>query len=340
MAPAPPATQDAAPPPPLDRQAIARLADRDPRVREQAALDLSVMRDRRAVELLVPLLGDADEGVRGAVRVYLAENGRVAVEPLITALQHADPRVRAGAAGALFSARDPRAIAPLVGLLQDPEPTVRASAVSSLSYSDDPRAADAIVGALDDPRPEVRRAAIAATRDPRALPHVLDHLDGRDQMTALEALVRIHDVRAVAPLIRLLKTARDDYTRQRVSHALAAQGEHALPPLQSALERGGDKLRRDAARALAGIKAPAAGNALLAALQKQDLAAVAGGAEWLCRQRDARPDPVLIAALDRHGDVELAGTLLNCGTYELREAAATWAERRGYEVQTMMVPRQ
>jgi HEAT repeat protein len=338
IAPAPLALADAAPP--LDPRAIAQLSDPDPEVRKQGATSLWAKLDRRAVELLIPLLADPDEGVRATIAIHLWDSGQEAAEPLIAALQHADPRVRAGAARALSRVRDARAVAPLAALIQDPEASVRASAVATLGHYEDPRAADAIIEALDDPAPDVRRAAVYATRDPRALPHVLELLDGRDQMMALEALGRIHDPRAVEPLMRLLKT-EDAFTRQQVSVALAAQGEHALPRLQSALETGGDKLRRDAARALAGIKAPAAGQSLLAALQKQDLAAVAGGAQWLCRQRDAKPDPVLLAALSRHGDVELAGTLLNCGGASvLYEAAAKWAERRGYDIKTTWVTRE
>jgi HEAT repeat protein len=77
------------------------LTDGDRAVRAKAASGLGKLKAAGAVDLLVRSLGDKDSQVAGAASTALWRIGEPAIEPLIRALGHEDPVVRAGAARTL-----------------------------------------------------------------------------------------------------------------------------------------------------------------------------------------------------------------------------------------------
>jgi HEAT repeat protein len=86
--------------------------------RHYAVYLLGQLRDRRAVDLLIPLLGDAD--IDYEVAWVLGELGDTrAVAPLIAALENPDAHVRATAINALVKLQAVEALPKLRGLLSD-----------------------------------------------------------------------------------------------------------------------------------------------------------------------------------------------------------------------------
>lgn len=96
----------------------------------------------RAEELLALIAPVGTEGViaeleagaapRRAARVLASIKDTRALEPLIEALLHRDPGVRANSAAALGELRDPAAVEPLIRATRDPDDVVRAEAGSAL----------------------------------------------------------------------------------------------------------------------------------------------------------------------------------------------------------------
>ena len=108
----------------------------------------------RAEDFLLWLGDDAAHAVKGVVRrsakprraVWILGQigGAVAVEPLIGALEHSDPRTREEACAALGDLRDPISIEPLLRATHDSEHIVRVKAAAAL----DSIGAVALVAAL------------------------------------------------------------------------------------------------------------------------------------------------------------------------------------------------
>jgi hypothetical protein len=97
---------------------IARLGDRNPSVREDAAIKLANLKDRRALRPMTIALRDQDFSVRWRASSYFADVAGPAdtdlVEPLIYSLINLDSFVQKNAALALGEIKDPRAVAPLI----------------------------------------------------------------------------------------------------------------------------------------------------------------------------------------------------------------------------------
>jgi hypothetical protein len=118
-----------------------------------------------------------------------------AVEPLLAALQEAEPRrkyqrqeyvsFRQSAARALGAIGDARAVGGLIGMLNDKDWGTRSAAAEALGKIGDSQAVEPLLAALSDEYPSVRQCAI-------------------------KALVHLKDERAVRPLIQLLTDAYED----------------------------------------------------------------------------------------------------------------------------------
>lgn len=124
---------------------IDALGDRRRQVRWTAAMALGRIPDPRAAEPLIGLLNDRSQPTRldgydqtppayAQAADALVAIGQAAVEPLIAALRHDDPRIRGGAADVLGRIGDPRAIGRLRELAASASPDERASIV----WSDEP----------------------------------------------------------------------------------------------------------------------------------------------------------------------------------------------------------
>jgi HEAT repeat protein len=152
--------------------------------------------------------------------------------------------------------------------------------------------------------------------------------DERDD-AAETVLARIGDA-AVEPVMALLTS---EYWAKDV---LAGIGAAAVPALTSALNSDDRDMRFAAADALVQIqnKAPESVGALTADLDEENLKAVATNYAYYIRLGKAGSEEILVRALNKHGDKEMALDYLNCGNDTLDEAARKWADDHGYTVYT------
>jgi HEAT repeat protein len=156
------------------------------------AMEVLVRFGSLAVPSLIKLLQDIDEEVRNFSAVMLGDIcSRESVVPLIQVLRDKDVNVRHGAAEALGRIGDPAALVPLLELLKE-EFWVQYPAVT----------------------------ALAAMRDRRAVPHLLDLLGGElITVPAIEALGEIGDPRALIPLEAIL-AGEEDYLAGAAARAI------------------------------------------------------------------------------------------------------------------------
>ncbi len=164
------------------------LDDETAYIRCWAASTLGVSYNSQAIPPLLFALQDEDASVRGAAAwvLHWFPDPRV-VTALIAALRDADASVREYVVWALGRLGDPRAYEPVRDVLQDRTelPKVRQWAAQTLSGLGDHRAVEVLLKCLTEPTPEVRLGAVLG-------------------------LGRLHDVRAVPPLIALLQESTED----------------------------------------------------------------------------------------------------------------------------------
>ena len=299
---------------------------KDLNVRSGAAKALGEIKDVRAIDPLIAVLGDEDNAVEA-----LGKIGAPAVEPLIAALRDEDWYVRENAAEALGETKDARAVKPLIEALKDLN--IRSRAAEALGEIKDVRAIDPLIAALGDEEQYFRNnvaGALGKIGAPAVAPlmaalrgHVRENAVGalgkigapavapliaalKDEDTnvrrnAADALGEVNDVRAVEPLIEALK---DPNVRRNAADALGEiKDVRAIDPLIAALGDEERYFRNDAAGALGKIGAPAVGP-LIAALKSQYYHVRMGAAMALGEIGDSRATKVLVAALENR-DLEI-----------------------------------
>lgn len=200
---------------------IAALNDSDSSVRWSAVKALGKFNDWRALEPLLHLVhGDTDKEVRGAAVEALGDTPPQSVKMFIQMLERDDSYVRASAAKVLGKLKDIRAVHPLVAALRDKEDEVTKAAAEALGKIGTP-AVDALIAALKT----------EGTR-----------------LTAAEVLGQIGDVRAVEPLISLLKD-KNTLLRETAAGALrktgGADAEQALNQFAFAERKEQDKRKTE-----------------------------------------------------------------------------------------------
>jgi HEAT repeat protein len=155
------------------------------------AVQLLVRMAPASVEVLLSALEDDRAGHRAAVALAQIKDIR-ALEPLIEALEHDDPRARAASCATLGELRSPVAVEPLLRATQDPEIEVRARAGSAL---DQLGTVAVVVGISAILRPEIANALEAG---PAAAPELEPATEGSDP----------HNGRAVTSATTLERVAR------------------------------------------------------------------------------------------------------------------------------------
>jgi HEAT repeat protein len=149
--------------------------DQDGVVRWVAALALGELAEESAIPALVNALTDEDWNAASAAGKALVRIGKPAVGPLIERLLDPDYRVRRHAAQALSEIADSRATQPLIAALEDEDSWVRFSAAEGLGAigAGDNSVVDTLIRLLGDEDSEVRGVAVVALGklgNPRALP--------------------------------------------------------------------------------------------------------------------------------------------------------------------------
>ena len=196
-----------------------------------------------------------------AVRGFGAS--RDSVETLLRDLADDKAAVRADAAYDLSFLPSERSLPALVGAAADPDARVREIAASGLGRLGDDRGLGALGRLLGDPVPAVRSAAVDALVlfAGRAVPLLLDVVDrmtveepaGLRLESALRALGRVGDDRAVAPLSAALRGG-GSFARAAAARALGDLGlSLGIPALRGALADPVPEVREAAVRSIASI---------------------------------------------------------------------------------------
>jgi HEAT repeat protein len=261
--------------------------------------------DQRAIETVIAAFDSDDSGPQSSqLANRLAELGEPALAPLIDALTNPSVGIRRRALQALGWMRDEAALEALTGVLSgDEDEVIRAFAASFLAWSDDDRAVAPLIDALGDPSHGVREAAAGS-------------------------LGALADQRAVTPLAAVLQDPSMEVRTAALMPLAHLGGPEAANHLLAALGDDEDEIRRLAALALCYMapRDPRADQAFAAALEARDLSVIAGAYAWLVEQGDEAHIPLLVEALEAHGEGEMARDLAMCGNERLAEAARRWAE--------------
>jgi HEAT repeat protein len=318
---------------------IEDLKDENSNTRESAAMVLGNTGDGQSVEPLIEALRDEDDDVRQWAAWALGNIGdNRAVEPLIGALGDEDRNVRLDAAWALGNIGDSKAVEPLIEvLLNDKSSDVQRNAAKALGNIGEP-ALEPLLKMLGNEDGNVRQnAAIAlgTIGDSRAVEPLIAALEGEFvlvRQNAATALGQIRDARAVEPLIEaLLKDTNWDVIKN-AAIALGNIGEPAVEPLFKALEGEGNYVQMRVVMALGYINDPSAVEFLTDALKDKKLDIIAGAYYFFIRRGEEGTEDILIEALNKHGNVNMAEDYLNCGNGQLEKAARTWATDHGYTI--------
>jgi cyclophilin family peptidyl-prolyl cis-trans isomerase/HEAT repeat protein len=280
----------------------AAVSSDDPRSRALAARGLGTLKDASAVELLLPLVRDADETVAlHALRALAAIGDPRGTAAAAAMLSSPSDVVRHEALAALaVLPPDPSLRSRLVGFVAERDPWIRAAALGALAHTDRSDFALVLSGMDADPVWWVRSALAAALgdvgddvsvgvlhamlkdEDPRVLPAVLDALRRARGKDALDTLVRHLD-------------HADLGVRAAAADGIAALGADAAAPLLAAWRRGladgaGElEARLAAVRALAAQKGGEAEVALREVAEKDPSRTVRARAALALREPGASP---------------------------------------------------
>ncbi|OGW70307.1 MAG: hypothetical protein A3A88_04335 [Nitrospirae bacterium RIFCSPLOWO2_01_FULL_62_17] len=280
---------------------IAALRDEDWAVREDAAVALGGLRDKRAVEPLIAVLRDSDRAVREAAVAALTAIGEPAVEPLGACLRDQNLTVQESAAAILASIGDARVADQLIAALTSADWVVRMHAAKALGRIGDAKAIPALMPLLQDKVKAVREeiSGALARLGPAAIPvlvEALTHQEWLVRLHAVESMGKTKSPDAVDPLLRLLFNDRDS------------------------------SLREDAVRALGEIGDARAVEFLLTAIKEPGLRPLV--AEALGKIGDRRAVPALVAVVQGTDRPEQSRTIAGCGDQWTEEMAAQAAAAR------------
>lgn len=166
-------------------------------VRKGTVRMLGIINDPRTIEVLMVALADTDPEVAARAQAILKEQGEEALDDLIAAFKNKNPYVRSRAAEVVGAIHTARSIEDVCVALQDHEPLVRMTAASAIEQMGETavNAVESLILALQDNDWKVRERVV-------------------------KALGATKDIRAVAPLIVILKDDPTDAVPKSVIEAL------------------------------------------------------------------------------------------------------------------------
>ncbi len=281
---------------------VRNLAEREPRLRREAAIALWRLQDTTAVLALTTALHESDPEARAMV-VWALERmapARLVVPEVAKLAADASWLVRAYVARTLGRQGSSDGLAALFRLLEDAEVRVRVNACRALGQIADSSAVPQMLARLDDPHPHVRETAVTALgrlRERDVAPRLAEMAKDREPAVrgavagAASELLGAADSAAAWALLRPLTADRHERVRAQAWQGLA-RVRH--PEARAALIRclaGGTTgagsaaptllERAAAAGALAELGDTTARPALLAALRETDAGLVASAVEAL-----------------------------------------------------------
>lgn len=326
---------------------VKALKDNNADVRTQAATALGLIADDRAVSALSAVLTDNSVCVRVATAEAL---GRIAspkaVPALIGALRFHDDNTFGSVTGALGEIGDRRALPPLLSLLS--KPSLRTDACRAICDIGGKPAIPFLLTALVSRDNDVQRYAVqrlGKLRVVSAVPNLIAVLKDDDEnvrSAAVRSLGDIRDKRATEPLINVLAHDGDFFVRECAAEALAdiAPGE-AVAPLLEAMDRE-NVILHDIGNALSSIRDPRVDDYCASALDNNNWVLVAACHRNYIARGLVESLPMLVQALWRRGDPEMAKDFVASGNLQLIETAKAWRwsidSRNGIEYESTSLP--
>ena len=212
-------------------------------------------------------------------------------------------------------------------------PAVRARAAAALGASRRPSAVEPLIALAADPDPAVRRSAVEALGrlgDARAVDALARQLQGaagpRDEAAVSVRVAAAHALgqigAAALPALAAVLHDRNQRVREAAVDALGAiGGPSAVPALAAALGDDRSQLRQAAAKALAAIGGDDARTALLPALCHKDPATRVTAVQALGRLGDTRSVGALASALSDREKAVREGAIAALGQLGSSDAA-------------------
>jgi HEAT repeat protein len=224
-------------------------------IRSAAAFAMARTGHPKAFEVLKAMLGDKDLMTRDRALSGLVRLGDKGKADLLGALKSQDAQLRASAARALGSSKEPWALTQLHAALADKEDRVRNAAVSAIGRLAGEKALQALLAMVngDDFRLQMRGFTALTRRKEDIIPHLLKMTDHKNIDLAAKAiglLARSGRKEAAQPLIDALGAQRMG-VREEAARALGMLGdESAIGPLTDALAGHKNEIKRSVAFSL------------------------------------------------------------------------------------------
>ena len=280
------------------------LEDDQKEIRRIAARAVNQSSDRRGVKPMLKLLADEDKDTREYAADFIGAMATMAeIEEIIEAFARLEGFTARRDLSRAFVNIGPAAVEPIMRALTHEDPYVRAIMVSVLPEMIGPKSIQTVVRMLEDPDPAVRNAAIDAARtfywqghleeDPGLPALILNLGSDRDEDLVLAANMvsdkrELMHQRTVGPLIDLLGSDNPKVRRAAVLALGRLDNPAATEPLARRMDDDDRDVSRYAAMALGFAGNTGAVEPLIAHLNDEDIYLAREAAASLGRIGDQR----------------------------------------------------
>ena len=325
----------------IDYELQVLRSDSNDAARGRAIAALGQLKARAAVEVLLRIVEDPKDVLKAAAVSALGEIGDPrSAQPIVDSMSYMTSGSWYEIAVALRKLGDPGTTA-LIGALKRNDESVRIDAARGLGVIKDARAVGPLIALLNDPVDTVRGAAAGSLGDigdaaaVKPLEDALQARAARSNAAVVVALGRLQGSRAVPTLVRQLgRPASSDESTAILRMLGEFGGPASLDTVVAVVEgrfasswRFEDLDRQYAGEALGAIGGNRADSVLYAALNRQDIPVIQGGARYFIAMGRDGSDVLLVRALNsgKDGLLQLAELYAASGNSMLVSAASAWA---------------
>lgn len=289
------------------------------------SLDTIVKLAESHVSDLIALAASADADLQADIAFVLGKLADPSAIPVLISLLNDNDQdsVRAAATEAIGRIGDPRTAGILTGLLKDRSREVRRNAVISLKRVPTRQSTTFLVPLLKDPDVNFRChviAALAASGDPRCVPHVVKFVfedeeasDAPDEpllSVIADALAEIEHESAASALSVMLESEFDAVVLKSLAAIRKRHLDTLGPQVVEATTHASATIRRHAAETLGALDDPASADVLCQLLENDPSEEVClGAARALGKLGDSLAVPFLEDALKREASIRCAAVV-------------------------------
>lgn len=289
------------------------------------SLDTVVKLAESHVSEVIALAASAGADLQADIAFVLGKLADPSAIPVLISLLNDNDQdsVRAAATEAIGRIGDPRTAGILTGLLKDRSREVRRNAVISLKRVPTRQSTTFLVPLLKDPDVNFRChviAALAASGDPRCVPHVVKFVfedeeasDAPDESllsVIAEALAEIEHEAATPALSVMLDSEFDAVVLKSLAAIRKRQLDSLGPQVVEATTHASSTIRRHAAETLGALDDPASADVLCKLLENDPSEEVClGAARGLGKLGDSIAVPFLEDALKREATIRCAAVV-------------------------------